>query len=66
MTVGNFTDLEQKVGDCVICSIRVDSIPKLPEGAIGFIFPNLFMKEDLLRCAGVLHVPKEYGLFIAK
>ena len=52
MTVGNFTDLEQKVGDCVICSIRVDSIPKLPEGAIGFIFPDLFMKEDLLRCAG--------------
>ena len=52
MTVGNFTDAEQKAGDCVICSIRVDAIPKLPEGAIGFIFPDIFMKEDLLRCAG--------------
>lgn len=52
MTIANFTDEEKKASACVISSLNVSKIPELPEGAISFLFPDVFTREDLVRCAG--------------
>ncbi|MBR3058383.1 MAG: hypothetical protein IKG93_10515 [Clostridiales bacterium] len=52
MTIANFTDEDHPAKECVISSFKVSCIPELPEGKVGFNFPDLFTKDDLIKSAG--------------
>lgn len=52
VSVSNFTDEALPASECTISSFRVTNLRELPEGMIGFNFPDMFTKEDLINSAG--------------